>query len=100
MPVILEMYELANLLTDAAELGAKQHSINSGLTSPVLSASKANELYGRKIIERWVEEGLISSCKDGDKNHNRRFDSLRLQAIAKSSNRLHYFRNLERKQAA
>ncbi|MDB5133425.1 MAG: hypothetical protein JWP37_28 [Mucilaginibacter sp.] len=100
MHITLELYELSNLLTDAAELGAKQMAINSGLTPPFLSASQAYKTYGRKLVERWVEEKLITPCKDGDKNHNLRYDSMRLQALAKSSNRIAYFINLEKRHAA
>ncbi|WP_295675919.1 hypothetical protein [uncultured Mucilaginibacter sp.] len=100
MPVTLELYELSNLLTDAAELGAKQMSIAAGLTPPFYSASQAYKLYGRKLVERWVEENLIKPCKDGDRNHNLRYDSLRLEALAKSSNRIAYFTNIEKRNAA
>jgi hypothetical protein len=96
MTVTLELFELRKLFADAAELGAKQLSIKAGLTSPVISASNAYEIYGRKTVERWVKDGLIERIKHGERNSSVNFDAMALEVLSKSSDRLRYFLNLEK----
>ena len=91
MSITLELFELRNLLADAAELGATRALIHVGQLRPFLSQSEAYKIYGRKLIERWIKEGLIKAEKDGARNSGVRLDRLRLEVLAKSSNRASYF---------
>ena len=92
MSVTLELHELTSMFRDVAELGAKNALMQAGLTKPTISQTKAYELYGRKIVERWVREGLIEPKKDGDKNATVRYDHLLLDLLSKSSNHVSFFK--------
>ncbi len=95
MSVTLELFELRKLLTDQGEIAARNVLISLGLTKPTLSAKEAYTLYGRKTVERWVREGLITPHKDGPKNSAVRYAAIELEVLSKSSNRLSYFLSLE-----
>jgi len=55
----IELFELRRLLTDAVELGAKKALQEAGILKPYLKKSEAYRLYGRGVVDRWIEEGLI-----------------------------------------
>ena len=88
-------HELKNLLTDAAELGGTRALIGIGKLSPTISKAEAYRLYGRSQVNRWIDEHLIIPQKDGENTCRVRLDRMRLETIAKSSNRLSYFANKE-----
>jgi hypothetical protein len=90
------IHELRNLLMDAAELGAKKALINAGKLKPYLKKSEAYRLYGRSVIDRWIEERLITPRKDGDYSATWRIDRIELEAVAKASNRTTYLSVNER----
>lgn len=82
---------LRNLLMDAAELGAKKALVQTGLLKPFLSKSEAYKLHGRKIVDRWIGEGLVKLIKDGPNGAKMRIDRLELETVAKTSNRTYYY---------
>jgi hypothetical protein len=70
--------QLSELLLDAAELGAQKALIGAGLLKPYLSKSQAFRRYGRKIVERWLAERLITPRKDGTDSASWRLDRVEL----------------------
>lgn len=79
--------ELANLLVDAAELGAMRLAETAGLLKTTLNERQAKRLYGSDL-RAWEKAGLIKAEQDGP-NMNKRYSRLRLEALAKAS---HYSR--------
>lgn len=90
MQVTLEVYQLRNLLADAAEMGATKALSQSGAIKPYLSKSEAYKIYGRRNIDRWIKEKLLKKITDGISTKVR-LDRSQLEAVAKSSNRASWF---------
>ena len=93
----IELFELRCLLTDAVELGAKKALQEAGILKPYLKKSEAYRLYGRGIVDRWIEEGLIKIRKDGNQSAAWRLDRIELEVVAKSLNRHTYLSVEERR---
>jgi len=72
------------LLQVGAELGAMQALISTGKLKPYITKAQAFRLYGRKNIERWLNEGLLTPRKDGDHSAGWRIDRLELELIVKA----------------
>ncbi len=88
--------QLAELLTEAAEMGAKKALSEAGIIKPYLKKSEAFKLYGRSTVERWIKEQLITARKDGNDSAAWRLDRIELEAVAKASNRHTYLSVVER----
>jgi hypothetical protein len=91
MNILLTSHQLGMLLRDAAEIGANLALSKTGRIKPYLNKSEAFRLYGRKNIERWIEQGLITSRKDGDHSAMWRIDRTEAEAIRKSLDAMLYF---------
>ena len=61
----LEIYELKNLLADAAEIGATKALVKVGALSETVSRREAYRQYGEGVVKRWIEEGILEVRKDG-----------------------------------
>ena len=72
------------LLQTGAELGALIALISTGQIKPYITKAQAFRLYGRKNIERWLNEGLLTPRKDGDHSAGWRIDRLELELIVKA----------------
>lgn len=83
----IETYELRNLLIDAVELGYKKALQETGQMKTFISQREAYRLYGEVTVKRWVSEHLIEPDKDGNNTSKKRYDRMRLEILAKSSNR-------------
>lgn len=86
--VQLETYQLRQMLTDAAELGAQRALEKVGVTPTTISKSEAYRLYGRAAVDRWATQGLITPIRDGLNKSRVRFDRQKLETVAKTSNRV------------
>ena len=86
----LSQMELSNMLTEAAEMGAKRAYIHLGIIKPYMSKAEAFKMYGRANVERWVKEQLIIPIKDGGNSAKWRLCRIRLEMVAKTSNRHTY----------
>jgi len=78
-PLLLEI-----IIKEAAELGAITALTKVGKLKPYLKKSDAFKVYGRNMVERWLEEGLITPRKDGDYSAAWRLDRIELEALSKS----------------
>jgi len=91
----MERLELVNLMADAFAIGAKKVLIETMQLKPYLSKSEAYKLYGRRLVDRWLREGIVKQIKDGDSNHSIRIDRLQLESVASASNRVSFYRQKE-----
>lgn len=93
----LELYQLKNLMIDCVEIGYKKALVEMGEIKSFLTKSEAYKRYGRTTVDRWISERLIIPHKDGSKSAMVRLDRMRLEILAKSSNRHTYKETKERK---
>jgi hypothetical protein len=89
----LDIKQLQQIFSDGVELGSTKTLLELGKIKPFYSQAQAHKLYGRRVVDRWIKEGLITPEKDGDKNTAYRLDRLQLDTLAKASNRISFFRN-------
>lgn len=87
--------DLMGLMQEASELGAKRALIEVGEIKPFISKSKAYSLYGRGVVQRWVEEGLIRPSKDG-KQASWRYSRAELELLARTSNVATYIKTINK----
>ncbi len=71
-------------LQTGAELGALIVLIKTGQIKPYITKAQAFRLYGRKNIERWLDEGLLMPRKDGNHSAGWRIDRLEAELIVKA----------------
>jgi hypothetical protein len=72
------------ILEQSAELGAISALVRTGKLKPYLKKAEAFRLYGRKNIEHWIGQGLITPRKDGDHSACWRIDRLEAEALVKA----------------
>jgi hypothetical protein len=72
------------LLQAGAELGAIQVLIKTGKLKAYITKAEAYRLYGRKHIDRWLSEGLLTPRKDGTHSASFRIDRFELELIVKA----------------
>jgi hypothetical protein len=88
--------EYRNALIDAAELGAIKALVQIGTLKPYLKLNEAKRTYGPAIVERWINEGLITPIKDGNHSASVRIERIQIESIAKTCNRATYLTTQER----
>lgn len=89
--------EYRNALIDAAEVGATKALCDVGILKPFMKLREAQRKYGEGIVNRWEKEGLIEFIKDGPRNSSIRIDRVKIETVAKASNRATYLNTEERK---
>lgn len=72
------------LIQCASELGALRALISTGKLKPYITKAQAFRLHGRKNVERWLDEGLLTPRKDGDHSAAWRIDRFELELIVKA----------------
>jgi hypothetical protein len=80
-------YKTLNLLSDAFELGYKKCLEDDGKRKIFLSEREAFRQFGTGIVTNWVSKGLIEPDQDGENTSKKRYDRMKLEILAKSSNR-------------
>lgn len=78
--------ETVNRVLDLLELASLKTRIEDDKISPYISFQEAGRKYGIAIIKAWKDEGLIKFIQDKPKGKIR-IDRLRLEVVAKDSNR-------------
>jgi hypothetical protein len=92
----ISLKNLATLIQDAAELGAKTVLTEAGLIKPYISKSEASRMSGRTNLNRWVQEGLVTLIKDGPGTAKIRINRIQFESVMKTSNRPSYLALIER----
>jgi hypothetical protein len=82
--------EFRNALIDAAEIGARKALEQAGLIKPYMKLREAYRQYGEAIVKRWIQEGLIKTIKDGERNASVRISRTQIETIAMTCNRASY----------
>lgn len=86
----IPLHIFTRLFGCGAELGAIGVLIKTGHLRPYLKKSEAFRLFGRKHVEHWIADGLITLRKDGDQSASWRIDRLEIEAVAKAVDLLPY----------
>ncbi len=81
MEVKLTVDQLRLVIEISAKLGAQIILSKSGECKPYLNKSEAFKKYGRKNVENWISEGLITPRKDGGFSAAWRIDLLEIEAL-------------------
>ena len=55
----MEDYQVLKLLSKAFEIGYTKAVVDYGDLKPQMSKNEAYQRYGRKTVDRWINEGLI-----------------------------------------
>lgn len=84
------------IIQSSYDLGKITALVEAGELSPWISYNEATLPkkeggLGRKLVDRWVREGLIEKIKDGPRNSGTRFDRIKLATLAAKSNRASWF---------
>lgn len=82
--VSMPQHILAKLLADAAELGATAAFTKAGILKPFLSKTEAYNIYGRRTIDRWLEEKRIKAIRMSHNSTKRYISRVELEAVHKS----------------
>ncbi len=90
MDIQISDHHLSVLLEKAAEMGAKHALCSIGKLKPYLKKSEAFRAYGRKNVEHWIAEGLITQRKDGNHSAAWRIDRIELEALQTAQELLRY----------
>lgn len=90
MNINLTDQHLQLLLQEAAEMGAKMALIKTGKMKRYLKKAEAFRLYGRKNVEQWIGERVITPRKDGDHSASWRIDRIEVEIYIKSYDALMY----------
>jgi hypothetical protein len=90
MEIQINIYTLEKLLAEAAEMGAKAALSRIGKLRPYLKKAEAFRLYGRRNVEHWITEGLVTARKDGDHSASWRIERLEIEAVCKAKNLIRF----------
>ncbi|WP_432328114.1 hypothetical protein ACRQ5D_34195 [Mucilaginibacter sp. P25] len=82
--------QLEKFMQDVAELAAITTLVKAGLLKPYLKKSEAFNIYGRRNVDRWLSNGLLTPRKDGGHSAAWRLDRVELETIAKATATYHY----------
>lgn len=79
----------------AYEAGFNKCAETLGLIKPYISLNAAYKTYGRRIVDRWAEEGLITIIKDGTGTSKCRIKRDEIELVASMSNRTSWYEHYE-----
>lgn len=85
----ISSFELQQMLTTAAELGARKVISSLNLDKKQIRQFEANEIYGEKRIAEWRKNGDIKPIKQGRCIY---YDKAKLEQLS-TINRLNYTHN-------
>jgi hypothetical protein len=77
-------HQIRLIIQTGAELGALIALIKTGQVKPYITKAEASRLHGRKNIQHWLDEGLLTPRKDGDHSAGWRIDRLEAELIVKT----------------
>lgn len=92
----MKLKEFSFLLKDAVIGGTDNALIASGQLPDTLTKAQAFRQYGRSNVEHWISEGLINPVKQRGYNSKKFIDRLKLESLARASNRTTYLSVSER----
>ena len=84
---ILQLKQLQAII----EVAVNKALLNSKSLTPYLSLNQAYRMYGRKTVDRWAAEKLITVIKDGTGTSKCRIKREEIELVAATSNRASWF---------
>lgn len=81
----ISTFDLQALVRASSELGAIITLVKTGKLKPYLKKNEAYRLYGRRNVEHWIDDALVTPRKDGDHSACWRIDRIEIETIAKAS---------------
>lgn len=63
----LEEYQLSEILTKAAHLGATNFAVKQGLVKSKISKTEAYKMYSRRLVDGWIKKGKVKPVKVGNR---------------------------------
>jgi len=92
----MTIIDLSGLLKEAITAGANKALVESGQLPDTLTKAQAYRLYGRVNVDRWCMENLIHPVVKAGSGKKKFIDRLKLEAVARASNRTTYLQVAER----
>lgn len=92
----MKLKDLFTLLKNATHEGAGKALSESGQLKEQLSKAEAYRLFGRCNVDRWINEGLISTTSSNERVSRKFLERNKLEAVAAASNRITYLPVAER----
>jgi len=90
MEIQITVYILEKLLAEAAEMGGRIALSRIGKLRPYMKKAEAYRLYGRRNVENWIAQGLITARKDGGHSASWRIEWLEIESVFKAKNLIRY----------
>ena len=84
--------QLRALMADVTTVTTNKILTELGLIQPFISMHKACKIYGKDVVERWIDEGLIKKNRDAE-GKMWRLDRNELEIVSRSSNRHSFLNN-------
>lgn len=88
--ITVEKLEMKNIIAEAVKLGIMQFQVETLNLPRYLSKNKAFKMYGRRLVEFWIDSKLIKEIQDGP-GKQIRLDRVELEQLAATSNRVAYY---------
>lgn len=92
----MKLKEFSFLLKDAVIGGTDKALMESGQLPDTVTKAQAFRLFGRSNVERWIAEGLVNPVKQRGNSSKKFIDRLKLESVARASNRTTYLQVSER----
>lgn len=89
-------YQLAQMLQNAADLGAQRALTLVGELKPYIKKEEAYKMYGKTAVDRWISEGVVKLRQDEPGKHYR-IDRVQIASVAMSQNLVQYL-SIQKKQ--
>lgn len=86
----MRLKELSFIMLDAVSKGADEALQATHVLPDTLTKAQAYGIYGRSNVDRWILEGLIHPVKKQNSGSKKFIDRLKLEAVARASNRSSY----------
>ncbi len=85
--------QFQELIANAVNIGYQKALVENGQLKAYLSKADAYRKYGRRQVDRWIREKLVTKVKDGTNSSSIRLDRTELETVAMTSNRMSWFRS-------
>ena len=87
MEITFNLTQFRALLMDVNELAYKKFAVESGTEKRFISRAKADKLYGRTNVQRWIDEDFVKPGRDKSGRQSWRIDVMELDVAAKADKR-------------
>lgn len=87
----LSLHEEKQLRIESANMGAEIALKRLGLIKDEISQREAYRMFGEAQVRSWVNQGLVSRIKSGERNSKATYSRIELDTL----NRLHKERRLK-----